>query len=181
MTRPLWDAIEDDHDRIWDLLNQLTGGGGVPDLDPDQKLRVSRQLTAVASSHEIAEEIVVWPVVRDLCPEGRSLVLQANAQERQANESSTSWNTSRRATRSSRSVFDRWRLMPGSTSASSVRRSGLGSHCDSTRRPRSPQSSGGTPPGGRRRRGPIRTRRQFLLSLPRWEPSLPPWTGLGAL
>jgi hemerythrin superfamily protein len=84
VTRPLWHAIEADHEQVWNLINQITGGSGPSPLDPDEQLRVARELVATASSHEAAEESVVWPVIREVCPEGKDLVLQATSQERQA-------------------------------------------------------------------------------------------------
>lgn len=84
MKQALWAAMQADHDLIWDLLNELTGGAGRPDGSPDERRAVALRLVALESVHEAAEQLVVWPAVRRLCPEGTDLVLEATAQERQA-------------------------------------------------------------------------------------------------
>lgn len=75
----LWTILQSDHDRIWDLINRLTG----PDAahGDHERRAAARELVAVASSHEAAEELVIWPAVRDLCPDGDDLAANALEQE----------------------------------------------------------------------------------------------------
>lgn len=75
----LWKILKSDHDRIWDLLDRLTE----PDAAPGDHERraAARELVAVASSHEAAEELVIWPAVRELCPDGDDLAAKALEQE----------------------------------------------------------------------------------------------------
>jgi len=80
----LWTVMQADHDRVWDLLNRLTGGAGEPDGSPSEHRKVARQLVALESMHETAEQMVIWPAVRRLCPGGDDLILEAVAQEREA-------------------------------------------------------------------------------------------------
>jgi hemerythrin-like domain-containing protein len=84
MKQDLWKAVQADHDLVWDLLNRLTGGAGSPEGSPDEHRRIAKQLVALESSHEAAEELVLWPVVRRLCEDGEDLVFEASSQERQA-------------------------------------------------------------------------------------------------
>lgn len=84
MIQDLWRVMQADHDLVWELLNQLTGGSGSPAGSPDEHRRLARQLVALESSHEAAEELVIWPAVRRVCPDGDDLVLHAVEQERQA-------------------------------------------------------------------------------------------------
>lgn len=84
MIGDLWRVMQADHDLVWELLNQLTGGSGSPGASLDEHRRLARRLVALESSHEAAEELVIWPVVRRVCPDGEDLVVRAVGQERQA-------------------------------------------------------------------------------------------------
>ncbi|HET9078017.1 MAG TPA: hemerythrin domain-containing protein [Acidimicrobiales bacterium] len=84
MIQDLWRVMQADHDMVWDLLNQLTGGAGSPSGSPKEHRRLARELVAIESAHEAAEELVIWPVVRRVCPDGEDLVFHATGQERQA-------------------------------------------------------------------------------------------------
>lgn len=77
----LWTIMQSDHDRIWDLLNRLTG----PDAEhgDDERRAAARELIAVGSSHEAAEELVIWPAMRALCPDGNQVADEAVGQESQ--------------------------------------------------------------------------------------------------
>jgi hemerythrin superfamily protein len=87
---PLVAALEADHDLIWTLLDQITGGSDKTPTDHKQQHELMRQLVAVQSAHEFAEEAVVWPLVRQHCADGDEVVEQALQQEcmlkRQLNE-----------------------------------------------------------------------------------------------
>lgn len=84
MISDLWRVMQADHDLVWDLLDQLTGGSGQPHGSPEEHRRVAKELVALESAHEAAEELVIWPAVRRRCPDGEDLVFQASSQERQA-------------------------------------------------------------------------------------------------
>ncbi len=84
MIQDLWRVMQADHDMVWDLLNQLTGGAGSPAGSLKEHRRIAQELVALESAHEAAEELVIWPVVRRACPDGEDLVFHATEQERQA-------------------------------------------------------------------------------------------------
>jgi hypothetical protein len=73
--------LQDDHDAIQCLLDDLTG---TPDPDTGRRQRLARRLVALQSAHELAEERVVWPAVRRLCEDGGTLAGTALAQEGEA-------------------------------------------------------------------------------------------------
>jgi Hemerythrin HHE cation binding domain len=77
----LWTLIWQDHQQIWQLLERLTGGGGEPCNSPRERRLIRRRLVALQSAHEVAEERVVWPAVRQHCPRGDELVDCALEQE----------------------------------------------------------------------------------------------------
>lgn len=80
----LWTVMRRDHALLWKLINELTGGKGVPSGTAKEHRRVAKQLVAAASAHEAAEELVVWPVVRRLCSDGEALIEAALSQEEDA-------------------------------------------------------------------------------------------------
>jgi hemerythrin superfamily protein len=80
----LWHVVQADHDLVWSLLNQLTGGPEERRGTPRDHRRTARRLVAVEASHEAAEELVLWPAVRRLCPDGDDLVAEAEQQEVEA-------------------------------------------------------------------------------------------------
>ena len=86
----LWRTLQADHDLIWELLDEITGGSGRPHNDDRVQQRLMRRLVTVQSAHEFAEEAVVWPLVRRHCPHGDQLADEALQQEcmlkRQLNE-----------------------------------------------------------------------------------------------
>lgn len=85
MTSPrLFRAMQRDHDLAWDLVNQLTGGKGEATQDRMARHRTAQDLVALGSTHEAAEELVVWPAVRRHCPDGDELVSTALVQEGKA-------------------------------------------------------------------------------------------------
>ena len=84
MISDLWRVMQADHDLVWDLLDRLTGGSGQPHGSPAEHRSIAKQLVALESAHEAAEELVIWPAVRRLCPDGEDLVFEASSQERQA-------------------------------------------------------------------------------------------------
>jgi hemerythrin superfamily protein len=93
MKQKLWTVMQADHDLVFDLINQLTGGSGQPEGSPEEHRRIARQLVALGSVHEVAEELVIWPEVRRRCKDGDELVLEATSQERQAKRALNELNT----------------------------------------------------------------------------------------
>jgi hemerythrin-like domain-containing protein len=77
----LWTLMQDDHDAIWRILDQLTGGSAIPEPDTAKQRRLARHLVSFQSAHELAEELSVWPMVRKRCPEGKELIDTALKQE----------------------------------------------------------------------------------------------------
>lgn len=80
----LWRLVQADHDRIWSLLNFLTGGAGEPQGPAERRRAAALSLVALASAHEVAEEVVVWPAVRRLAEGGQEMAEIATKQEKQA-------------------------------------------------------------------------------------------------
>jgi hypothetical protein len=76
---PFWTALETEHYTIWSYIDDLA----VHDLDPRSKRSVARRLVAFQSAHELTEEALLWPLVRQLCPDGDELVDNALDQEHQ--------------------------------------------------------------------------------------------------
>jgi hypothetical protein len=74
--------MQDEHDAIWRILGQLTGGSGAPEPDTTKQRKLARTLVGLQSGHELAEEQLVWPMVRKRCPDGGKLVGTALEQER---------------------------------------------------------------------------------------------------
>jgi hemerythrin superfamily protein len=80
----LFRVMQRDHDLAWELVNQLTGRSGEEAHARTERHRIAQDLVALESTHEAAEELVVWPAVRTHCPEGDELVAEALLQEGQA-------------------------------------------------------------------------------------------------
>lgn len=77
----LWKILQADHDRIWDLLDRLTSGPALTAATLRERRAIAEQLVAAASGHEAAEELVIWPAVRELCSTGDDLARHAQRQE----------------------------------------------------------------------------------------------------
>lgn len=77
----LWRSLQADHDRIWDLVNTITGGADPERPSAADQRRLARDLVALQSCHELAEEVTIWPVVRARCDDGDALVEEALRQE----------------------------------------------------------------------------------------------------
>ena len=80
----LFSAVQRDHDLAWELVNRLTGGKEEPAHGRAERHRIAQELIALESTHEVAEELVVWPAVRAHCPGGDDLAGTALLQEAQA-------------------------------------------------------------------------------------------------
>lgn len=77
----LFTALSADHDRILGLVRELTGGSAEPAAGPKQRKRIADRLVQELSRHEVAEEIVFWPVVRARLEDGESMIEAALGQE----------------------------------------------------------------------------------------------------
>ncbi len=70
-----------DHDRILALSSRLTGDAAAPQAGPRERKAIASELVAEMSRHEVVEEMLVWPVVRDLADDGQELCAVALEQE----------------------------------------------------------------------------------------------------
>jgi hypothetical protein len=77
----LFTVLAADHDRIFALSNRLTGASALPPDEPGQRKAVADELVAELSRHEIVEELLVWPAVRDRVDGGPEICATALDQE----------------------------------------------------------------------------------------------------
>jgi hypothetical protein len=70
-----------DHDRIFALAGRLTGGAGVPRDKPKERKGIVDELVMELSRHEVVEEMLFWPVVRDRADGGPDMCEVALQQE----------------------------------------------------------------------------------------------------
>lgn len=70
-----------DHDRIFALSNRLTGGSSAPHGEPQERKAIAGDLVMELSRHEVVEEMLLWPVVRDRVDGGPELCAVALEQE----------------------------------------------------------------------------------------------------
>jgi len=70
-----------DHERILALSKRLTGGSSVPDASPRQRKATADELVMELSRHEVAEEMLLWPAVKDRADDGEELCTVALEQE----------------------------------------------------------------------------------------------------
>jgi hemerythrin superfamily protein len=80
----VFSSLAADHKRIFQLINELTGGAGMPSGRPAERKRTAERLVIEESRHEAAEEAVYWPLVRDRVEGGAALALAAQTQEQGA-------------------------------------------------------------------------------------------------
>src|SRR3954447_10667316 len=78
----IWSLLQADHDEIWDLLAAISGGADAPPDSAKRQRHLAKQLVAVQSAHEFAEERVVLPLVRAHCAEGAELAEEVLSQEK---------------------------------------------------------------------------------------------------
>lgn len=57
--------LADEHQRLLELVNALTGAAGDPDGTPQERRRTAQRLVASGSAHEAIEEQFLWPLVRE--------------------------------------------------------------------------------------------------------------------
>lgn len=74
-------ALADQHQRLLELSNALTGAAGDPSGTPKERRRLAQQLVIEGSKHEAVEEEFVWPLVRDILEGGPSLAFAGIEQE----------------------------------------------------------------------------------------------------
>jgi iron-sulfur cluster repair protein YtfE (RIC family) len=70
-----------DHERILALSGRLTGGAALAPTVPRERKAIADELVAELSRHEVAEEMLLWPAVRDRADDGRELCATALEQE----------------------------------------------------------------------------------------------------
>jgi hemerythrin superfamily protein len=75
--------LQQDHREIDELLRRLEVPAGRADFDRSGREFLLDRLVSVASRHEAAEELVLWPEVRSRLPDGASLADEALRQERE--------------------------------------------------------------------------------------------------
>jgi hypothetical protein len=77
----LYSLLQAEHDRAWELMNELGGGAGGDQPPARQRKRLARDLVSLLSAHELSEELVVWPAVQRHCQDGPELAAVALEQE----------------------------------------------------------------------------------------------------
>ncbi len=70
-----------DHERILALSGRLTGGTAPTSAGPKERKAVADELVMELSRHEVAEEMLLWPAVRDRADDGEELSATALEQE----------------------------------------------------------------------------------------------------
>lgn len=71
-----------DHDRIFALADQLTGSKSVPPDKPKERKAIADELVMELSRHEVVEEMLFWPVVRERLDSGAEMCQIALDQEK---------------------------------------------------------------------------------------------------
>lgn len=79
-----FEVLGEDHRRLLELGNELTGGAGEPTGTPGERRRVARRLVVEGSKHEAIEEQHLWPVVRGRLGPGQALADRGLGEERRA-------------------------------------------------------------------------------------------------
>lgn len=79
----LFSVLAADHERIFALAARLTGAGVPPD-EPRQRKAIADELVMELSRHEVAEEMLLWPAVRERVDDGAQICATALEQERTA-------------------------------------------------------------------------------------------------
>jgi iron-sulfur cluster repair protein YtfE (RIC family) len=77
----LFTLLGADHDRILALSSRLTGGSSVPSVPPRERKAIADQMMAELSRHEVAEEMLIWPLVRERVDDGDQISQIALNQE----------------------------------------------------------------------------------------------------
>lgn len=80
----VFSVLAADHDRIFALSNQLTGGSAVPPDEPKKRKAIADELVMELSRHEVAEEMLLWPAVRERADDGEQMAEIALDQEKNA-------------------------------------------------------------------------------------------------
>lgn len=77
----IFTVLAADHERILGLSNRLTGGSSAPQAGPRERKAIADELVTELSRHEVAEEIVLWPAVRERADDGAGMCGMALEQE----------------------------------------------------------------------------------------------------
>jgi hypothetical protein len=86
----VFDVLASDHDEVRRMLAELTTGPTMASGASEDELllrkRMTEQLVIEESGHEAAEEMYLWPAVRERAADGDKLADQAARQEQTAKE-----------------------------------------------------------------------------------------------
>jgi iron-sulfur cluster repair protein YtfE (RIC family) len=77
----LFAVLAADHERIFALSNRLTGASALPPDEPGRRKAVADELVMELSRHEIVEEMLLWPAVRERVDDGAEICATALDQE----------------------------------------------------------------------------------------------------
>ena len=77
----VFSVLAADHARVSALSDQLTGPSAVPADQPRRRKAVANELVMELSRHEVIEEILLWPVVRERLDDGQKMCETALEQE----------------------------------------------------------------------------------------------------
>ena len=77
----VFSVLAADHERIFGLVNQLTGGSALPSGSPKERKAIADRLVMELSRHEVAEEMLFWPAVRERAEDGAHMSQVALEQE----------------------------------------------------------------------------------------------------
>jgi iron-sulfur cluster repair protein YtfE (RIC family) len=78
----VFSVLAADHERILALSNQLTGGSSAPADRPKERKAMADRLVMELSRHEVIEEMLFWPAVRERADDGAQMSAMALSQER---------------------------------------------------------------------------------------------------
>lgn len=78
----VFSVLAADHDRILTLSDRLTGASSVPPDEPKKRKAIADELVMELSRHEVAEEMLLWPAVRERVDDGAQICQTALDQEK---------------------------------------------------------------------------------------------------
>jgi iron-sulfur cluster repair protein YtfE (RIC family) len=78
----VFSVLAADHDRIFALSDKLTGPSSMPPDKPKQRKAIADELVMELSRHEVVEEMLLWPAVRERVDDGAEICQIALDQER---------------------------------------------------------------------------------------------------
>lgn len=78
----MFSVLAADHDRIFALSDRLTGGSAPPLDKPKERKAIADELVMELSQHEVAEEMLLWPAIRERVDDGAEICEIALGQEK---------------------------------------------------------------------------------------------------